>query len=56
MRAHVESTSVVYSNALARLTLEGDTVIVERFEVSDNDRDKLVAIGSLGLSSTASVR
>jgi autotransporter translocation and assembly factor TamB len=52
----VESTSVVYSNALARPTREGDTVIVERFEVSDNDRDKLVAIGSLGIRSTASVR
>ena len=45
----VLSTSVAYSNALARLTLEGDRVIVDRFEVSDNDRDKLVAIGDLGI-------
>jgi hypothetical protein len=45
----VESTSVTYSNALARLTFEGDHVLVERFEVSDEDRDKLVAIGDLGI-------
>jgi translocation and assembly module TamB len=45
----VESTAVGYSNALARLTFDGDRVSVERFEVSDNDRDKLVAIGDFGI-------
>ena len=45
----VQSTRVTYSNALARLSFEGDRVIVDRFEVSDEDRDKLVAIGDFGI-------
>jgi len=45
----VQSTAVVYSNAMARLSFSGDRVSVERFEVADNDRDKLVAIGDFGI-------
>jgi autotransporter translocation and assembly factor TamB len=45
----VQSSLVTYSNALARLSFEGDRVNVDRFEVSDEDRDKLVAIGNFGI-------
>jgi translocation and assembly module TamB len=45
----VKDTGVVYSNALARLNFEGDHLFVERFQVSDNDGDQLVAIGDLGI-------
>jgi hypothetical protein len=46
----VKDTSVKYSNALARLNFEGDRLFVERFQVSDDDGDELVAIGDLGIA------
>jgi autotransporter translocation and assembly factor TamB len=46
----VKDTSVSYSNALARLNFEGDHLFVERFQVSDEDGDDLVAIGDLGIA------
>lgn len=46
----VKDTSVKYSNALARLNFEGDHLFVERFQVSDEDGDDLVAIGDLGIA------
>jgi translocation and assembly module TamB len=45
----VVPTGVTYSNALARLMLEGDRVLVDRFEITDDDDDRLVAIGAFGL-------
>ena len=45
----VVATGVTYSNAIARLSFEGDRVLVDRFELSDDDMDKLVAIGELGI-------
>ena len=45
----VVATGVTYANAIARLMLEGDRVLVDRFELSDDDADRLVAIGQLGL-------
>lgn len=45
----VVATGVTYSNAIARLMFEGDRLLVDRFEVSDEDRDRLVAIGELGI-------
>jgi autotransporter translocation and assembly factor TamB len=45
----VQSTAVTYSSGLARLSFEGERVLVDRFEVSDDDGDKLVAIGDLGI-------
>ena len=45
----VKDMGVVYTNALARLNFEGDHLFVERFQVSDNDGDQLVAIGDLGI-------
>jgi hypothetical protein len=44
----VKDTGVKYSNALARLNFDGDRLFVERFQVSDEDGDELVAIGDLG--------
>lgn len=45
----VAATGVTYSNVLARLMFEGDRLLVDRFEVSDEDLDRLVAIGQLGI-------
>jgi hypothetical protein len=45
----VVATGVTYSNAIVRLMFEGDRLLVDRFEVSDEDRDRLVAIGELGI-------
>jgi autotransporter translocation and assembly factor TamB len=45
----VASTGVTYSNGIARLLFEDDRLIVDRFEVSDDDQDRLVAIGQLGI-------
>ena len=45
----VTATGVTYSNAIARLMFENDRLLVERFEVSDDDQDRLVAIGELGI-------
>ena len=45
----VVATGVTYTNAIARLMFEGDRVLVDRFELSDDDRDRLVAIGELGI-------
>ena len=45
----VVATGVTYSNAIARLSFEGDRVLVDRLELSDDDLDKLVAIGELGI-------
>jgi autotransporter translocation and assembly factor TamB len=47
----VPSTGVTYRNALARLTFEGDRVVVDRFQISDNANSQLVAIGQLGFVS-----
>jgi hypothetical protein len=46
----VRETSVKYSGALARLNFDGDRLVVERFQVSDDDGDELVAIGDLGIT------
>ncbi len=45
----VAPTAVTYSGALARLTFEGDRLLVDRFQISDEDHDQLVAIGQLGI-------
>ena len=45
----VVATGVTYSNAIARLLFEGDRLLVDRFELSDDDMDRLVAIGELGI-------
>jgi TamB, inner membrane protein subunit of TAM complex len=45
----VPATGVTYSNATARLLFEGDRLLVDRFEVSDNGNNRLVAIGELGI-------
>lgn len=45
----VAATGVTYTNALARLLFENDRLLVDRFEVSDDDQDRLVAIGELGI-------
>jgi translocation and assembly module TamB len=45
----VLATGVTYTNAIARLSFEGDRVLVDRFELSDDGLDKLVAIGELGI-------
>jgi hypothetical protein len=45
----VLATSVTYQNALARLTFDNDRLLVDRFEVVDEDQDRLVAIGELGI-------
>jgi translocation and assembly module TamB len=45
----VVATGVTYTNAIARLSFEGDRVLVDRFELSDDGLDKLVAIGELGI-------
>ncbi len=45
----VVATGVTYTNAIARLVFEGDRLLVDRFEVSDDGRDRLVAIGELGI-------
>ncbi|HUP40633.1 MAG TPA: translocation/assembly module TamB domain-containing protein, partial [Vicinamibacterales bacterium] len=45
----VLATGVTYTNAIARLSFEGDRVVVDRFELTDDDLDKLVAIGELGI-------
>ena len=45
----VVATGVTYSNAIARLMFEGERLLVDRFELSDEDRDRLVAIGELGI-------
>ena len=43
------ATGVTYTNAIARLLFEDDRLLVDRFEISDNGRDRLVAIGELGI-------
>ncbi len=45
----VVATGVTYTNAIARLLFENDKLLVDRFEVSDDDQDRLVAIGELGI-------
>jgi autotransporter translocation and assembly factor TamB len=45
----VVATGVTYTNAVARLLFEGDRLMVDRLELSDDDLDKLVAIGQLGI-------
>ena len=45
----VVPTGVTYTNGIARLMFEGDRLLIDRFEVSDDDRDRLVAIGELGI-------
>jgi hypothetical protein len=45
----VVATGMTYTNAIVRLLFEGERLLVDRFEVSDHDRDRLVAIGELGL-------
>jgi autotransporter translocation and assembly factor TamB len=45
----VTATGVTYSDAIARLMFEGERLLVDRFELSDEDRDHLVAIGELGI-------
>ncbi len=45
----VLATGVTYTNAIARLMFEGDRVLVDRFELSDDGRDRLVAIGEVGI-------
>ena len=46
----VAATGARYTNALARLTFEGERLFVDRFEVTDDGKDRLVAIGELGLA------
>ena len=45
----VVATGVTYTNAIARLLFEGDRLMVDRLELSDDGLDKLVAIGQLGI-------
>jgi TamB, inner membrane protein subunit of TAM complex len=45
----VPATGVSYTNAIARLLFEGDRLFVDRFELTDDGRDRLVAIGELGI-------
>jgi len=45
----VPATGVIYKNAVAQLTFQGDRVSVDRFSVGDSDNSQLVAIGQLGL-------
>jgi hypothetical protein len=45
----VVATGVTYTNAIARLLFEGDRLLVDRLELSDDDNDRLVAIGELGI-------
>jgi hypothetical protein len=45
----VPATGVVYKNALASLTFEGDRVLIDRFTVGDSKDSQLVAIGQLGI-------
>ena len=49
VRPYVVATGVTYTNAIARLLLEGNRVLVDRFELTDDGRDQLVAIGSIGI-------
>jgi hypothetical protein len=45
----VTATGATYSNAVVRLLFEGDRLLVDRFEMSDDGRDRLVAIGEIGI-------
>ena len=45
----VAATGVTYTDAIARLLFEGDRLLVDRFEITDDGRDRLVAIGQLGI-------
>jgi hypothetical protein len=45
----VVATGVTYTNGIARFMFENDRLLVDRFEVSDDDQDRLVAIGELGI-------
>jgi translocation and assembly module TamB len=47
----VPATGVIYKNAAAQLTFQGDHVAVDRFSVSDSDNSRLVAVGQLGFAS-----
>ena len=37
------------AETIARLIFENDRVLVDRFELTDDGRDRLVAIGQLGI-------
>ena len=45
----VVATGVTYTNAIARLLFEGDRLLVDRFELTDDGKDRLVALGELGI-------
>jgi translocation and assembly module TamB len=45
----VAATGVAYHDAIARLIFENDQLLVDRFELTDNGQDRLVAIGQLGI-------
>ena len=45
----VPATGVTYTDGIARLMFEGDRLLVDRFELSDDGSDRLVAIGELGI-------
>ncbi|HKY22824.1 MAG TPA: translocation/assembly module TamB domain-containing protein [Vicinamibacterales bacterium] len=45
----VVATGVTYTDAIVRLMFENDRLLVDRFEVSDDGQDRLVAIGELGI-------
>jgi translocation and assembly module TamB len=45
----VVATGVTYTNAIARLMFEGDRLLVDRFELTDDGKDRLVALGELGI-------
>jgi autotransporter translocation and assembly factor TamB len=46
----VQATSVTYRNLLAKLTFDGARVLVDRFEILDNDNSRLVALGEIGIA------
>ena len=45
----VVATGVTYTNASRGSLFEGDRLVVDRFEISDDGQDRLVAIGELGI-------
>jgi translocation and assembly module TamB len=45
----IVATGVSYTDGIARLVFEGDRLLIDRFDVSDDGRDHLVAIGELGI-------
>ena len=44
----VPATGVIYQNGQARLTFEGERLVVDHFEIGDSSSSRLVAIGELG--------